>query len=75
MVDGWTDKKGRTLLNFLVNCPKGTMFVESIDASSYSKDTEKMFQLIDKFVERIGEANVVQVVTDSATANVLAGKN
>ena len=32
-----------------------------------------MFQLIDKFVERIGEANVVQVVTDSAAANVLAG--
>ena len=75
MVDGWTDKKGRTLLNFLVNCPKGTMFVESIDASSYSKDAEKMFQLIDKFVERIGEAHVVQVVIDSAAANVLAGKN
>ncbi|RWR85049.1 hypothetical protein CKAN_01389100 [Cinnamomum micranthum f. kanehirae] len=74
MMDGWTDKKGRTLLNFLVNCPKGTMFVESIDASSYSKDVEKMFQLIEKFVERIGEANVVQIVTDSAAANVLAGK-
>ncbi|RWR83607.1 Aminoacyl-tRNA synthetase [Cinnamomum micranthum f. kanehirae] len=74
MMDGWTDKKGRTLLNFLVNCPKGTMFVESIDASSYSKDAEKMFQLIEKFVERIGEANVVQIVIDSAAANVLAGK-
>ncbi|RWR92200.1 hypothetical protein CKAN_02140800 [Cinnamomum micranthum f. kanehirae] len=74
MMDGWTDKKGRTLLNFLVNCPKGTMFVESIDASSYSKDAENMFQLIEKFVERIGEANVVQIVTDSAAANVLAGK-
>ena len=47
MVDGWTDKKGSTLLNFLVNCLKGTMFVESIDASSYSKDAEKMFKLID----------------------------
>ncbi|RWR76250.1 hypothetical protein CKAN_00468400 [Cinnamomum micranthum f. kanehirae] len=72
MMDGWTDKKGRTLLNFLVNCPKGTMFVESIDASSYSKDAEKMFQLIEKFVERIREANVVQIVTDSAAATVLA---
>ena len=72
MVDGWTDKKRRTLLNFLVNCPKGTMFVESIDASSHSKNAEKMFQLIDKFVERIGEVNVVQIVTDSAAANVLA---
>ncbi|GFY91114.1 hypothetical protein Acr_07g0013100 [Actinidia rufa] len=37
MADGWTDGKGRTLINFLVNCPKGSMFIESIDASSYSK--------------------------------------
>ncbi|RWR90850.1 hypothetical protein CKAN_01997200 [Cinnamomum micranthum f. kanehirae] len=74
MMDGWTDKKGRTLLNFLVNCPKGTMFVESIDASSYSKDAEKMFQLIDKFVEHIVKVNVVQIVTDSAATNVLVGK-
>ena len=49
------------------------MFVESIDASSYSKNAEKMFQLIDKFVERIGEVNVVQIVKDSAATNVLAG--
>ncbi|RWR97228.1 hypothetical protein CKAN_02665000 [Cinnamomum micranthum f. kanehirae] len=72
MVDGWTDKKTRTLLNFLVNCPEGTMFVESIDASSFSKDAEKMFQLIDKFVEPIGEANVAQIVTNSAATIVLA---
>ena len=34
-----------------------------------------MFELLDSFVERIGEANVVQVVTDSASANVMACKN
>ncbi|XP_059664281.1 uncharacterized protein LOC132310058 [Cornus florida] len=38
MADGWTDKRGRTLLNFLVNSPKGTMFIESIDTSSFLKD-------------------------------------
>ncbi|XP_028095639.1 uncharacterized protein LOC114295567 [Camellia sinensis] len=74
MCDGWTDKRNMTLLNFLVNCPRGTMFIESIDASSYSKDGNKMFNFLDKFVEKIGEANVIQVVTDSTTANVLAGK-
>ena len=26
MSDGWTDRKERTLVNFLVNCSKGTMF-------------------------------------------------
>ena len=27
MFDGWTDKKERTLVNFLVNCYVGTMFM------------------------------------------------
>nr|XP_034891250.1 uncharacterized protein LOC118031061 [Populus alba] len=28
MADGWTDQKRRTLINFLVYCPKGTVFFE-----------------------------------------------
>ena len=38
MFDGWTDGKGRTLINFLVHCPRGKMFIKSIDASAYVKD-------------------------------------
>ena len=34
MTDGWTDKKRRTIINFLVNNPKGTMFLKSIDVSA-----------------------------------------
>ncbi|XP_059650757.1 uncharacterized protein LOC132296590 [Cornus florida] len=37
MAIGWEDKRHRCLINFLVNCPKGTMFIQSIDASSYLK--------------------------------------
>ncbi|XP_028110596.1 uncharacterized protein LOC114309095 [Camellia sinensis] len=74
MSDGWTSQNGRTLINFLVNCPRGTMFVESIDASSYSKDGQKLFELLDKFVDDVGEVNIVLIITDSASANVLAGK-
>ena len=33
MSDGWTDRRNRTLINFLVSCPKGTMFFKSVDAS------------------------------------------
>lgn len=65
IVDRWTDTRNRTLINLLVNSPKGTMFVESIDASSHVKSGKKMFELLDKFVEHIGEDNVVQVVSDS----------
>ncbi|KAA0053508.1 uncharacterized protein E6C27_scaffold190G00650 [Cucumis melo var. makuwa] len=53
MPDGWTDRRNRTLINFLVNSPKGTMFIESIDASSYVKDGKKMFELLDNFVEAL----------------------
>ena len=74
MCDGWTDMREMTLLNFLVNCPRGTMFVESVDASEYSKTGEKLYELLNQFVDKIGEGNVVQVVTDSAAANVLAGE-
>eukprot|EP00253_Pinus_taeda_P010935 PITA_10935 len=37
MLDGWTDQKGRTLLNFLVSCSKGTMFKKSVDGSAHIK--------------------------------------
>ena len=61
-------------MNFLVNCPIGTMFMESIDASSFMKTGEKTFELLDKFVERIGEKNVVQVITNNGSNYVLVGK-
>ncbi|KAJ9187043.1 hypothetical protein P3X46_002540, partial [Hevea brasiliensis] len=72
MADSWTDKKQRILINFLVNSPKGTIFMESIDASKYSKTGDKMYELLNRFIERVGEANVVQVVTDNASNCVLA---
>ncbi|XP_073219750.1 uncharacterized protein [Cicer arietinum] len=74
MSDGWTDRKNRTLINFLVNSTAGTMFVKSIDASAYMKTGIKIFELLDNFVEEIGEQNIVQVVTDNGSNYVLAGK-
>ncbi|XP_059627526.1 uncharacterized protein LOC132270366 [Cornus florida] len=74
IADGWEDKRHWCLINFLVNCLKGTMFIQSVDASSYSKTGEKMFDLLNKFVQQIGVSNVIQVVTDSASSNVVAGR-
>ncbi|KAL5134283.1 hypothetical protein HKD37_03G007472 [Glycine soja] len=37
MSDGWTDRKNRTLIDFLANCSLGTQFVRSVDASEYMK--------------------------------------
>ena len=43
MSDGWTDQRSRTILNFLVACPKGTMFLKSVDASDQVKDAHVEF--------------------------------
>ena len=38
-------------------------------------DGQKMLELLDKYVKLVGEANVVQVVSESASANIIADKN
>ena len=50
MSNGWTDGKGRSLTNFLVHCPRGTMFVKSVDASADVKDAALLCELIDGFI-------------------------
>ena len=50
------------------------MFVKSIDASSFMKTGEKTFELLDAFVEQIGEVNVVQVISDNESNYVFTGK-
>ena len=60
-------------MNFLVNSPKGTIFLKSIDASHISKTADKIFKMIDDVVEEVGEENVVQVVTDNAANYKAAG--
>ncbi|XP_039044369.1 uncharacterized protein LOC120183815 [Hibiscus syriacus] len=73
--DGWRDSVVlKDIINFLVNSPKGSVFVKSLDVSDVSKDADLLFHVLDKMVEEVGEENVVQVVTDNASAYVKAGK-
>ncbi|XP_050909185.1 uncharacterized protein LOC127122955 [Lathyrus oleraceus] len=74
MSDGWTDRKGRTLINFLVNCPTGTTFVKNVDASDYGKTRDKLVELLDTFIEEMGEQNIVQLITDNGSNYVVASK-
>ena len=73
MSDVWTDRRRRNIINFMVNCSLGTMFVKSIDASSFVKSGDKIYDLLDNFVEEIGEQNIVQIITDNGSNYVLAG--
>eukprot|EP00253_Pinus_taeda_P017977 PITA_17977 len=49
MSDGWTDKRNRTLINLLVSCLVGTMFLKLVDAS----DKVKIAQLICEMMEEV----------------------
>ena len=57
--DGWRDQRGRTIINFVIACPKGTMFLKFIDASLHVKDAHLIFALWDEVVEEVGGTNVV----------------
>ncbi|GKV09693.1 hypothetical protein SLEP1_g21152 [Rubroshorea leprosula] len=74
MSDAWTDRRQRSIINFLVNCLAGILFVESVDASSYMKTWDRLYELLDALVERTGEKNVIQVVIDNGSNYVSVGK-
>ncbi|KAH1221630.1 hypothetical protein GmHk_12G034999 [Glycine max] len=74
MSNAWTGRKQRSIINFLVNCPTGTMFYKSIDASNFVKTGEKIFELLDSIVEEIEEEKVVQVITDNESNYVLVAR-
>ncbi|CAN6458842.1 unnamed protein product [Victoria cruziana] len=65
MVDGWTDGKGRNLINFLVNNPAGTFFIKSCDISGVKKSIENLIELFVEVIKDIGAKNVVQIITDN----------
>ncbi|XP_057989057.1 uncharacterized protein LOC131172122 [Hevea brasiliensis] len=75
LCDGWLDRKGRTLINFVVNSSKGSVFIKSIDASDESKIAALLTNLIEKELMEIGPEKVVQVVTDNALNNVTVVDN
>ncbi|XP_074293200.1 uncharacterized protein LOC141620158 [Silene latifolia] len=66
MPDGWGDRQRRSICNFLVNSPKRTVFLSSIDTSEISKTADNVLEMLDAIVEKVGEENVVQIVTDNA---------
>ena len=72
MGDGWIDNRQRTLINFMVHCAQGILFVKSIDASDIVKDTNNLFLLFDGIITWVGPSNVVQMVIDNAANYVAA---
>ncbi|KAL4201522.1 hypothetical protein AMTRI_Chr02g216550 [Amborella trichopoda] len=73
MTDMWSDRRKRSDMNLLVNCPTGTVFLCSIDASNDVHDAYYIFSFIAKGIEEVGEEHVIQVVTDNVASNLATG--
>ncbi|XP_025801428.1 uncharacterized protein LOC112880916 [Panicum hallii] len=72
MTDAWTHRKGRGVMNLVVHSAHGVCFLDSVDCSGEKKDGKYIFELVDRYIEDIGEKNIVQVVTDNASVNTTA---
>ncbi|KAL4196950.1 hypothetical protein AMTRI_Chr04g185680 [Amborella trichopoda] len=72
LIDMWSDRGRRSNMNLLVNCPTGTVFLRSINASNDVHDAHYIFSFIDKGIEEVGEELVIQVDTDNAAPNLAA---
>lgn len=74
LVDRWTERAARTVINFFVYCPKGIMFLKSVDASGITKSAEALLNLFDSVVQEVGAKNIVNFVTDTSPNYRAAGK-
>ncbi|KAL3736999.1 hypothetical protein ACJRO7_025862 [Eucalyptus globulus] len=66
LLDGWIDEKGRTLVNFLADCPQGAIYLSSTDISSCVGDVDAFLSILNGVIEEVGGNNVIQIVAWSA---------
>ncbi|XP_060202407.1 uncharacterized protein LOC132630825 isoform X1 [Lycium barbarum] len=75
LLDGWVDSNGRKLINILVYCPRGTIYLRTSDISSFNGNVDAMLLFFEEVVEEVGVENVVQIVAYSTSACMMeAGK-
>ncbi|KAK3228588.1 hypothetical protein Dsin_000469 [Dipteronia sinensis] len=74
LVDRWMDRTGRTVISFFVYCPKGTVFLKSVDASDITNSAEALLNLFESIVQEVGPKNIVNFVTDTLASYRTAGK-
>ena len=66
-LDGWDNVVHRPLMNIMLSCPAGDIFLGSVDTSGNKKTKEYIAGELKKFIEEIGPMKVSQICTDNAT--------
>ena len=68
--DGWNNVVHRLLMNIMLSCPAGDIFLGSVDTLGNKKTKEYITGELKKFIEQIGPMKVSHICTDNA-ANML----
>ena len=74
MCDGWTGPTKLSIINFMVFSKGSTILLKFVDVSDKIKDNKYIYGLLKDVIKEVGEANVVQIVTDNGSVFVKAGK-
>ena len=74
MCDVWTGPTKLSIINFMVYSKGSRIFLNFVDASYKIKDNKCIYGFMKDTIKEVGEANVVQIVTDNESAFVKAGK-
>ncbi|KAK2997972.1 hypothetical protein RJ639_025808 [Escallonia herrerae] len=74
LCDCWSDGRTKSFIVFSVACPRGTLFLKSVDLSGHVDDAQYLFELLEAVALEVGVENIVQVLTDSAASYVYAGR-
>eukprot|EP01018_Ginkgo_biloba_P032753 Gb_36057 [translate_table: standard] len=71
--DGWIDARNKPLINVIVVCLKGLMFMNVVDYNGELKDATFIANIFIDTIESVGPSNVVQVITDNARVCKVVG--
>ena len=74
MCDGWIGPTKLSIINFMVYSKESTIFLKFVDALEKIKDNKYIYGLLKDVIKEVGEANVVQIVTNNGSAFVKARK-
>ncbi|MQL90238.1 hypothetical protein Taro_022821 [Colocasia esculenta] len=74
LADEWTTEMDQTLINFMVYCPEGMMFMKSVDVTQIVTSADALYELLKLVVEEVGVNNVLQVITNNTETHAIAGK-
>ena len=68
MCDGWSSRTRKPIINFMVYYDRSMIYLSSVDTTNIPKKADYIFSLMNKIIEKVGDENVIQVVTNNETS-------